>query len=195
MLYIMRHGQTDWNTSHKLQGRTDIPLNENGRRMAVCAREKYAELPFDLCYSSPLKRARETAEIFLEGRGIPLITDERLMELSFGEYEGIESVFEKPGHPVYQLFHTPVEYVPSGGSESLEELFLRTGSFLSEVIIPQLAEGKNILIVGHGAMNLSIINRILGIPLKDFWKRLPGNCEVVEFENRKCLLAGKAETH
>ena len=182
MLYLLRHGQTDWNINHRLQGRTDIPLNENGREMAVRAREKYKGIPVDLCFSSPLLRAKETAEIFLEGRGVPVITDERLKEMSFGEYEGLEWALESPGNSVYKLFHEPKEYIASGGAESLEHLFERTGSFLSEVVKPELEKGKQVLIVGHGAMNLSIINRILGVPLEDFWKRLPGNCELLEFE-------------
>ena len=69
MLYIMRHGRTDWNVRHKLQGRTDIPLNEEGRRMAEKAREEYRDVPLDICFCSPLIRARETAEIVL--RGLP----------------------------------------------------------------------------------------------------------------------------
>ena len=67
MLYIMRHGRTDWNVLHKLQGRTDIPLNEEGRLMAMAAHDTYLDTHLDLCFSSPLKRARETAEIFLRG--------------------------------------------------------------------------------------------------------------------------------
>ena len=51
MLYIMRHGRTDWNVRHKLQGRTDIPLNDEGRMMAAEAGEKYADIHFDECYS------------------------------------------------------------------------------------------------------------------------------------------------
>ena len=187
MLYIMRHGQTDWNITRRLQGRTDTPLNEHGRDMAVAARDKYAELSFDICFCSPLQRARETAEIFLEDRNIPVISDERLIEMSFGEYEGAEGVFQKPEHPAYILFHAPENYVPSGGAESLEHLFQRTGAFLKEKVGPQLEEGKNVLIVGHGAMNLSLINRILEVPLKDYWKRLPGNCELVMFEDEKVL--------
>lgn len=189
MLYIMRHGQTDWNITRMLQGRTDIPLNETGRNMAVSAREKYAGISFDICFCSPLQRARETAEIFLEGRDVPVIPDERLVEMSFGEYEGAEGVFKKPEHPAYILFSAPEQYVPSGGAESLEHLFERTGLFLSGVAAPQLKEGKNVLIVGHGAMNLSLINRILQVPLKDFWKRLPGNCELSMFEDEEVLQA------
>ena len=73
MLYIMRHGKTDWNIQHKLQGRTDIPLNEEGRQMAKQAREDYLNIPIDICYCSPLIRARETAELVLQGRNISIL--------------------------------------------------------------------------------------------------------------------------
>ena len=66
MLYIMRHGKTDWNAKHKLQGRTDIPLNEEGIQMAEQAKEKYKDVNFDICYCSPLVRAKQTAEIVLD---------------------------------------------------------------------------------------------------------------------------------
>ena len=93
MLYIMRHGKTEWNELHKLQGQTDIPLNENGRKMAREAGKRYREIHFDICYCSPLIRAKETAELVLEGRAVPIVTDDRLMEMCFGEYEGIENSF------------------------------------------------------------------------------------------------------
>ena len=56
MLYIIRHGQTDWNVRHRLQGKTDIPLNENGRRMAGEARDKYRDIRFDICFSFSSER-------------------------------------------------------------------------------------------------------------------------------------------
>ena len=65
MLYIIRHGKTDWNVWHKLQGRTDIPLNEEGRQMAEAAREEYRDVHFDLCFCSPLIR-RDWGVIFLK---------------------------------------------------------------------------------------------------------------------------------
>ena len=65
MLYIIRHGKTDWNELHKLQGRTDIPLNESGRKMARDAGQRYKEINFDICFCSPLVRAMETAELLL----------------------------------------------------------------------------------------------------------------------------------
>ena len=180
MLYIMRHGRTDWNDRHKLQGSTDIPLNEEGRRMAEKAREEYRDIPLDVCWSSPLVRARETAEIVLRGRGIPIHTDDRLREMSFGDYEGLENSFSIPDCPINVLFQEPEKYVRSvGGAETFDELFARTGSFLREVAEPLVRDGRNVLIVGHGAMNLSIISQVRHLPIEDFWSPGIENCRMI----------------
>ena len=179
MLYIMRHGKTDWNALHKLQGRTDIPLNEEGRAMARAAREQYREVHFDICYCSPLKRARETAQIFLEGRKVPILYDDRLQEMSFGIYEGVENSFQKPDCPINTLFFDPAAYRAVEGGESLEELYARTGEFLEHVVEPELAAGKSVLIVGHGAMNSSIVCQVKKIPLADFWSAGIENCKLM----------------
>ena len=124
MLYIIRHGKTDWNVRHKLQGRTDIPLNEEGRQMAETARKEYRDVHFDICFCSPLIRAKETAEILLRDRNIPILTDDRLMEMSFGCFEGIENSFSIPDCPVNELFFHPEQYVAQpGAGESLDDLF------------------------------------------------------------------------
>lgn len=180
-LYIMRHGKTDWNEKHKLQGRTDVPLNEEGRRMAEKAREEYKDVHFDVCWCSPLIRAKETAGILLRGRDIPIITDDRLREMSFGIYEGQENSFEIPDCPINTLFWAPQDYkTPVEDGESLDELFERTGSFLKEVIEPHLEGGLDILIVGHGAMNSSIISRIKGFERKEFWSAGIENCKLMK---------------
>ena len=181
MLYIMRHGKTDWNALHKLQGRTDIPLNDEGRLMASKAHEEYKSLHIDVCYCSPLIRAVETAQIVLKNRGIPIITDERLVEMSFGDYEGIENSFKIPDCPINLIFHKPQEYIESiGGAETFAELFARTGSFLKEVIEPQLQEGKDVLIVGHGAMNSSIICQVKNKPIEEFWSAGLEQCKILQ---------------
>ena len=133
MLYIMRHGQTDWNRIHKLQGRTNIPLNEFGRQSSIEAGQQYKDTHLDVCYCSPLDRAQETARLFIGSRDIPIITDERLAEMCFGIYEGEQEVFEKPECPVREFFFNPGGYEATGGAESIEELFERTGEFLNEV--------------------------------------------------------------
>lgn len=180
MLYIMRHGKTDWNVIHKLQGRTDIPLNDEGREMAKAARGECQNVNFDICYCSPLMRAKETAEIVLHNRNIPIVYDERLREMGFGIYEGIENSFQIPDCPINVLFQNPSQYVPVEGGESFEELFARTGSFIEEIITPALRENKDILIVGHGAMNSSIVCQVKGIPLDRFWEAGIENCKLMK---------------
>ena len=181
MLYIIRHGKTDWNVRHKLQGRTDIPLNDEGRQMAEAARKEYRDVHFDICFCSPLIRARETAEILLRDRTIPILPDDRLMEMSFGCFEGIENSFSIPDCPVNELFFHPDQYVPlPGGGESLDDLFARTGEFLQEKAEPLLKEGKDILIVGHGAMNSSIVCQVRQLPRDRFWSAGIENCNLMK---------------
>lgn len=181
MLYIMRHGKTDWNVRHKLQGQTDIPLNEEGRMMAKNAGEQYGSVHFDVCYCSPLSRARETADIFLKGRDIPIIYDDRLKEMSFGTFEGIENSFEIPDCPINVFFKHPEEYVtPVEGAESMDELFARTGAFLKEVVWPLQEQGKDVLIIGHGAMNSSIICQVRKVGREQFWSVGIENCKLLQ---------------
>ena len=181
MLYIIRHGKTDWNVLHKLQGRTDVPLNDEGRRMAEAAREEYRDVHFDICFCSPLVRARETAEILLRGRDIPIIADDRLAEMSFGVCEGLENSFGISDCPVNVLFREPEKYTDlPEGAESLEELFARTGEFLREKVDPLLAEGKDVLIVGHGAMNSSIVCQRKKLPVSQFWSAGIESCCLME---------------
>ena len=146
MLYIMRHGKTDWNKKGRLQGRTDIPLNDEGRAMAEKSRDQIKDIHLDICYSSPLVRAKETAEIVLRGREIPIITDDRLMEMFFGDYEGLAYSFDRPSSSIDVIFNDPGSYKSSiGGAETFDELFARTGDFLQSVIDPLLNEGKDVL--------------------------------------------------
>ena len=184
MLYIIRHGKTDWNAVYRLQGRSDIPLNDEGRQMAREAAKKYAGIHFDICYSSPLSRALETARILLEGRNVPIITDERLLEMCFGEFEGAENCFLHPEWSIYKFFKDTENYVAENGAESLDELFARTGDFLENVVKKDLESGKDILIVGHGAMNNSIVSRVRHIPRKDFWTTAIPNCELIELGDK-----------
>lgn len=180
MLYIIRHGKTDWNARRKIQGRTEISLNEEGREMARIAREEYKDVHFDICFSSPMLRALETAEILMEGRDIPIVTDDRLVEMCFGNYEGFERSFDFPDCPINLIFKDPENYKESiEGSETFEELFARTGSFLEEKVYPELEKGKDILIVGHGAMNSGIVCQVKKKEIRDFWSDGIENCKLM----------------
>ena len=159
MIYVIRHGKTDWNVRQLMQGDVDVPLNEAGREDAVKAREANPDLPVDICYCSPLVRAKETAEIFLEGRNIPVIPDDRLREMCFGVYEGELAMgeFKETG-----FYEHPEDYRTPEGGESFEEVFARTGEFIREILAPLVKEGKNVLIAGHGVMNCAFISQLEG---------------------------------
>jgi len=193
MLYILRHGITEWNEEKRLQGRTDIPLNEKGRQMARDAAEEYKDVHFDVCYASPLIRAKETAELVIGDRNIPIIYDDRLKEIGFGEYEGSVGAFKIEGSSIRKFFKAPEEYIPDKGGESLEELFARTGEFLNEVVYKDLKEGKDVLIVGHGAMNSSIICQVLGRSVDRLWEMGIENCKLYNIESYYSQLIGNTK--
>lgn len=183
MLYIIRHGRTDWNIVHRIQGRTDIPLNEEGREMARKAHDEYKDINFDVCFCSPLIRAKETAEILLKDRDVDIFYDDRLVEMCFGIYEGVENCFKIPNCPMTVFFKEPENYkVPVEGAESIEDLYKRTGEFLAEVVEPLLNEGKDVLIVGHGAMNSSIVCQVRNIPIEGFWDAGIENCKLMRLK-------------
>ena len=175
-LYIIRHGMTDWNRIKRIQGGTDIPLNDEGRRMASDAAQRYHDVHFDICFCSPLIRARQTAQIFLDGRDVPVEYDDRLKELAFGEYEGLEYPLLPDDHPVCAAFRDPVGYIPGKGGESIAELIARTRDFLEERAYPLIEQGKDVLIVGHGAMNSAITVNVRKLPPEKLWEEGIENC-------------------
>ncbi len=179
MLYVLRHGITDWNAQKRLQGQTDIPLNEDGRALAEKAHEEYKDVHFDVCWCSPLIRARETADIVLRGRDIPIHYDDRLQEISFGEYEGVSWLTLEDDSPIFTFFNSPEGYdIRPAGGESLNDLFARTGEFLREIAYPLVEQGQDVLVVGHGAMNSSIVCQVKDLPRSEFWSAGIENCKL-----------------
>ena len=88
-IYLIRHGETDYNKVRRLQGVTDIPLNARGIELAQKTAERLKDIHFDRIYTSPLIRARKTAEIIRGNRDLEIIPTEGLREISFGDYEGL----------------------------------------------------------------------------------------------------------
>ncbi|MCD8398698.1 MAG: histidine phosphatase family protein [Lachnospiraceae bacterium] len=188
-IYMMRHGETDWNLQKRMQGRADIPLNAAGLEQARRAAEELREIRFDRIYSSPLCRARVTAERIAEGRGLPVLTDERLTEIGFGILEGSERGMNPEAHA---YFHDPAHYHPCEGGESYEELDARCADVLENLLIPLEKQCRTILVCSHGGWINGVIRHILNRPLEDFWKDPPRpncGCVLVDCtEGKLCLL-------
>ena len=196
-IYFVRHGETLWNKEKKIQGQSDIPLNEYGIELAHVTADAMKDISFDIVYSSPLLRAKETADILVKDRNLEVYTDSRLVEMSFGEGEG-ESLPEIHTHPemkLHNFIHNPGEYIPPIGGETFEELYIRCKSFIDEVILPAESKYDSMLIVGHGALIRGFIHNITNRPTKDFWIVTHKNCSVtiVECLNSKLSLQEEAK--
>lgn len=184
-LYMVRHGETDWNKSRKIQGQVDIPLNEFGRHLAIETGKGLADIPFDLCISSPLLRAVETAELILGGRSVPMITDKRIMEMSFGVWEG--KCCSKEGWNLPQEFHDffeePERYRAPEGGEDFYMVRERLEDFLKELYQRTDLKEKNVLITTHGAALCGILNVMKDKPVSEYWGGgVHKNCAVTEVE-------------
>ncbi len=179
-IYLVRHGETEWNHEHKIQGRSDIPLNEYGRELAKKTAEGLKDIPFDYVFSSPLIRARETAKIITGNRPVSIETDDRLMEMSFGDEEGqdIIKMKEDKTNPMYNFLKEPKYFNAPPHGESFQQVYHRSNEFMQDRIIPLEKRSNNILIVAHGALNRTIINPILNIPIERFWEISLYNCSV-----------------
>jgi len=167
-LYMMRHGQTDWNKKHLWQGRTDIPLNENGRYVAELTREGMKDISFDVAFCSPLCRAKETAEIVLRGRDVELIEDERIIEMGFGPYESKDMRQLDAGMETF--FKAPDQYKGPEGVETFESVLERVNSFLKELCANPSYQHSNILIATHGAALRGLVCAIRGNDISKFWE-------------------------
>lgn len=181
-LYIIRHGETEWNVKKRFQGRSDIPLNDEGRRLARVTSEAMADVPFTRVYTSPLKRAYETAMIIKGERDIPVIKDSRIIEIGFGEYEGFccaKEGYNIPDPEFMNFFNRPEAYKPPKGAESIKELCERTADFLKEIMYNKDMENETMLVSTHGAALRGLLSNINNIGIKDFWQGgVHKNCAV-----------------
>ena len=188
-IYIIRHGETEWNNLRKLQGRSDTELNEVGIRLAEITAEALKDIPFNIAYTSPLKRAYKTAEIIVGDRHIPLIPDERIQEVSFGAYEGLgcsKDNYEIPDPEFEYFFQAPEKYVAKNGAESIEDLCKRTTEFLREITSNPELEDKTVLIATHGAALKGLLSSVGNKEKKDFWGMgVHRNCAVTELESHQ----------
>lgn len=179
-LYIIRHGETEWNKVKRLQGQTDIPLAEEGIRLARETGKGMREEPIDLVISSPLTRAVQTAELLTEGRKIPILTDDRIIEISFGEWEG-QCILESDVLPsdFRRLFYEePLNCMCPPGGETFDEVRKRTGDFYRSLCENPEYKDKNILISTHGAASRCLLTQFYE-DKDDIWRGgVPKNCAV-----------------
>ena len=159
-LYIIRHGQTDWNIAKKIQGRQDIPLNERGHFQAQCLGKAMENRPITAVFSSPQIRAMETAIAVASPAGVPVIPVRDLMEINYGVWEGkTEEELLRDDRALYEAWWShPAETAPPEG-ESINQVNERCRQAWKE-IKPQLT--GDAAIVAHGGLLAHFMEQLLG---------------------------------
>ena len=171
-IYIVRHGQTDYNVNGRYGGRIDVPLNEVGKDQALEIKEQLKDIKFDKVYSSPLSRAYETAKTITNH---DIILDDRIIERSNGDMEGklkseiTEKVdFNDPNEKRYNI-------------ESITDFRNRIKNFLDDITNDDISE--NILIVTHAGVGIYMRCYFEGEPVNgDYMIYKIKNCEVIKYD-------------
>lgn len=179
-LYIIRHGETAWNKEKRMQGRCNVPLNEEGIRLARETGVGMRDIPIDLVISSPLDRALETARLIVAGRDIPIVTDERIQEMSFGDWEGECVLTSEKVDPKFmkQFYDTPATCMVPPNGESFADVIARTRDFFEEICGKEEYSDLNILIASHGAASRCLLCQFYEDQV-DIWRGcIPKNCAV-----------------
>lgn len=194
-IYVIRHGETNANKEGVLQGSSDWPLNEDGIKLAKLTGQNMKDIKFDICYSSPLIRAKDTAKYVIEesGNNTEIIFDDRLKEINGGIYEGKKfrsKPSEIPGHIALMFKYNPFLCGKFKNGESMLAVCKRTQNFLKEL---SKKNYENVLVSTHGCAMRAMLNMLYDNKL-DFWQgNVPYNCAVniIEVKNGKMKLIEK----
>ncbi len=186
MIYLIRHGLTEWNTGGLFRGRHDIPLSEEGRRQAHLLGKHIAEelkgVRLPVIYSSPLSRAYETASIVAGYTDAKVVSEESLIDVDFGDWQGKNaSEVEKQYPDSYRMYRMHPEKATFPGGESLEGCFNRCmQGFFG---LAGATNGK-LTLVSHRVILKLILIGVLELPLSAFWRIQLDTCSLNTFEMR-----------
>lgn len=159
---FLRHGQTEWNHTDRLQGQADVALDETGMAQAHAAARALGGRDFVAVYSSDLARARVTAETVAADLGLPVVVDPRLQEINVGSWSGLTRSQVEQEFPGYAtLYFDGVDFRRSSTGETVAEMVARALPAVEAIIAAH--PGRQVLVVAHGLMLAKVIQRLLGI--------------------------------
>lgn len=169
-VYLVRHGQTEWNAERRIQGQLDVPLSPVGHQQAESAADALAGEPLAAVYASDLRRAWETATPIAGRHGLPVIQAPALREAGFGEWEGLSETEIVARYPEeYRLWRSnSLLHRPPGG-ETIADLQRRAACLYERVL--QEHAGQSVVLVGHGGSIRALVLYAIGAPL-DAYPRL-----------------------
>ena len=166
MIYVVRHGETEWNALDKVLGRTDMPLNARGLEQAQEIARYLKDIKIDVFLCSPLCRARQTAEAISNETGIRYEIDDRLIEQDFGRFEGAYR-FDREYQAAKREY-----FARYPGGESYFDMAARVFSLIKEL------DGADALLVTHGGVCRMIRSYFEDMGNEEFVLFSQGNCEV-----------------
>lgn len=150
-LYLIRHGETDWNVLGKYQGSTDIELSETGLNQAKLLGKRFEKMELDKVYSSPLKRAMATAQTVADAKNLPVILEEAFQEINFGDWEGKTTAeIEAEYSDMFKAFVKNPVNSPIPGEGSFKNAMDRGVTGIKKVLAD--CENENVAIISHGAL-------------------------------------------
>jgi broad specificity phosphatase PhoE len=179
-IYLLRHGETQWNADgNRYCGRTDIPLTKKGISQAELVHDQLKHIDLDAVYSSPLQRALHTAQI-ASGKN-EVITDERLIEFSFGNWEGKTKEEFIPEDPALWDSWCADPGTTNAGvtGETANEVVMRVNNFF-EFLLKKFPSG-NVLVVGHNGINRFYLAFKLSMQLKNYRRLVQQNSSITMF--------------
>lgn len=199
-IYVIRHGETDANKNGVLQGKSNWPLNEFGIQLAEITGTNMKGIKFDACFSSPLDRAKLTAELVLKNSGnedVEIQYDDRIKEIDMGIYEGKKIKKDNLEVPLLKLLTFKTNAFLCGrfkGGETAKEVCYRTQKFLHEL---SKKDYENVLVSTHGCAMRCMLNMLYKNKW-DFWQGMvPYNCAVniIEVKDGKMTLIEKDKVY
>jgi len=177
---LIRHGETDWNRQKIFRGTSDVPLNENGVQQARLLANALRNCPIDAAFTSPLIRARQTADAVLDGRGVVALVDERLTDFCYGEWQGLQEADVARCWPrEFELWSTRPHQVRPPGGNTLKEV--RDSAFEAMEQAAARHEGETVALFAHRVVNKLLVLAALGLDVDRFPFVRQDNCCVTEF--------------
>ena len=179
-IYLLRHGETAWNADgNRYCGRTDLLLTQKGIQQARLVYEQLKNFTFDAVYSSPLQRAYTTAKIACGDKDV--ITDDRLIEADFGEWEGKpKEQFVPENEELWNNWkQDPTKTKAGGTGETALEVIERVENFFQSLL--QKFNSGNFLVVAHNGVNRFYLSYKLGMHVKNYQKIVQENSSVTLF--------------
>jgi len=165
-IFLVRHGETEWNKQNRLQGNLDSPLSRKGIRQAHEAKKSLERYVIDKAYVSPLKRARDTMDIILEDRELEAVTIDNLREINLGPWEGKTRAETMQSHPdEYLAFWENPDSFYLPGADTFHALQQRVVKALESIFLKE--KNKNVIVVSHWIAIKVAITYYSSIPISN----------------------------